>query len=97
MMEWLKIVYAPFVPFVWHPERIAIVAGIFFVAFIVTQRHFRAWPFLVAAIAWAVLVPWEYYCKVQEANIRVDLLLIWPLLLIITGWSLIAGFRMSEK
>jgi hypothetical protein len=95
MMEWIdKIIYTPFQPFVWHPERIAVVAvTLLIIAIVAFARRLRAWPLFVAASAWAALVPWEYHCKVREANIRIDLLSIWPLLVIITGWGLIAGFR----
>jgi hypothetical protein len=45
-------------------------------------RHPR--PLLLAAAAWALYAAWEWLVKARtpEANIRVDLLLIWPVLAI---------------
>jgi hypothetical protein len=41
---------------------------------------------LVAAAAWALCAAWEWLVKVRtpEANIRVDLLVLWPLLLVLS-------------
>lgn len=45
---------------------------------------------LVAAIAWAGYAAWEWLVlvKTPEANIRVDLLVLWPLLGILSAWAL---------
>ena len=47
-------------------------------------RHPR--PLLWAFAAWALYAAWEWLVKVRtpEADIRVDLLLIWPVLLIVS-------------
>lgn len=46
---------------------------------------------LITALAWLGYAVWEWIVLIQtpEANIRVDLLLIWPLLAILTLWALI--------
>ncbi len=56
-------------------------------------RHPRL--LLVAAIAWALYAAWEWLILVRtpEANIRVDLLLIWPALAILSGWALLRALR----
>jgi hypothetical protein len=50
-------------------------------------------PLLVAAVAWGVYAAWEWLVqwRTPEANIRVDLLVIWPALAILSAWAL---FRM---
>lgn len=54
------------------------------------SRHPR--PLLFAAAAWALYAAWEWLVKARtpEANIRVDLVLIWPALLIV---SIVAAVR----
>jgi hypothetical protein len=47
------------------------------------------------AVAWALYAAWEWLVKVRtpEANIRVDLLLIWPVLLIASLVALVKALR----
>jgi hypothetical protein len=56
-------------------------------------RHPRA--LLVVAAAWAVYAAWEWLVvtRTPDANIRVDLLVIWPTILIISIWFGIRAFR----
>lgn len=78
---------------VGSPLTILAVAGLFIAAFFLmrrsrfgTARHPSS--LLVPAVAWAVYAAWEWLVlvKTPEANIRVDLLVIWPILLIISIW-----------
>jgi hypothetical protein len=50
---------------------------------------------LVAAIAWALYAAWEWLILVRtpEANIRVDLLVNWPVLALLSAWALFRLFR----
>jgi hypothetical protein len=50
---------------------------------------------LVPALAWLAYAAWEWLVlvKTPEANIRVDLMLIWPLLAMLTLWATIRAFR----
>ncbi|WP_094555678.1 hypothetical protein [Synechococcus sp. 1G10] len=50
-------------------------------------------PLLWASLAWGSYAGWEALVQMRtpEANIRVDLLLIWPLLAALTLFSLIRG------
>jgi len=50
---------------------------------------------LVAAVAWALYAAWEWLVliKTPEADIRADLLLIWPVLAILSAWALFRGLR----
>jgi hypothetical protein len=81
--------------FVGKPKAIAITGGVLFAATVYTYflgvRNNR--PLLYAAIAWLLYAPWEYYCVLQKANIRVDLLLVSPLLMLLTCWGLISTAR----
>jgi hypothetical protein len=56
-------------------------------------RHPR--PLLWAFAAWALYAAWEWLVKVRtpEANIRVDLLLIWPVLAIVSLVALVKALR----
>jgi hypothetical protein len=85
---------------VQQPENILAVAALFLIAYCVAQfthqgshRHPRL--LLVATIAWAAYAAWEWLTLVStpEANIRVDLLIIWPVLAMLSSWALFRAFR----
>jgi hypothetical protein len=96
----LDPIFLPFEPFDWHPGRIAVVAGVFLFGYLVLRSfsRFRAWPLLVAAIAWGLWVPLEQSVTNQWPipSIRIDLILIEPLLLIVTLWALITSFWLKS-
>jgi hypothetical protein len=56
-------------------------------------------PLLWASLAWGVYTAWEALVQLRtpEANIRVDLLLIWPLLAALTLFALIRGALGSRR
>jgi len=56
-------------------------------------RHPR--PLLVAAMAWGLYAAWEWLVLTRspEADIRVDLLVIWPLLLVVSVVAVVKVFR----
>ena len=93
-MKWL---FAPIVPFISHPERIAVVAALFIVAaaLLTLRRRKIAWPPLVAGVAWGLFAAWEQHCVQMGYSIRVDLMLIYPLLLATTLFGL-AGIFVSN-
>ena len=85
---------------VHKPATILIVAALFFAGFLALRlssfgeaRHPGA--LLVPAIAWALYAIWEWLVMVRtpEANIRVDLLVIWPVLAILSIVFLIRALR----
>jgi hypothetical protein len=85
---------------VGKPLNILTVAAVFLVICVarrrttgVRQRDSR-WP-IAAAIAWAAYAAWEWLVLVRtpEANIRVDLLLIWPILAALSAWAIFRVFR----
>ena len=89
----MEILFAPLQPFIFHPGRIATMATVLFVVFI--GAYFlrrRAWPILLASVVWALYVLWERHCMAQQYNIRVDLLVIAPVLYTITAGGLLVGF-----
>ena len=86
--------------FVGRPLNILALAVIFLVGHLVlrftslgSRRHPRS--LLVASAAWGLYAVWEWLVVIftPEANIRVDLILIWPVLLIVTIWFAIRAFR----
>ena len=87
--------------FVGKPFNILIVAVVFFlvylmIKFVVHSTSLHSSPFLVIAIVWGVYAVWEWLIVTQtpEANIRVDLLVIWPLLAILMLWQFFRIFRL---
>jgi hypothetical protein len=87
--------------FVAKPINILAVAIAFFVGYIVLRftpigiaRHPR--PMLIAAIGWGLYAAWEWLVQIRtpEANIRVDLFIIWPALALLSAWTL---FRVVQK
>jgi hypothetical protein len=85
---------------VGEPLNILAIVAVFFAAYIAqrrtgfgSDRHPRS--FLMAAAAWVVYAAWEWLVvtRTPEANIRVDLMLIWPILLLVSTWFTIRAFR----
>ena len=82
------------------PLNILIIAALFFVGFLVMRftgggEGKRAAALLVPTIAWALYAVWEWFIVIKdpEANIRVDLLVIWPVLLILSTWFVVKALR----
>ncbi|GEM_PF-899378 len=81
--------------FIGKPQNILIVSVFFMVLNLVFQfmenkskHHYGA--LLIVSLSWATYAAWEWTIKIKtpEANIRVDLLIIWPILAIILAWAL---------
>ena len=90
--------------FVGRPLPILAVAAVFFVAYIALGRtrfglDRNPRSLLVVASAWAAYAAWEWLVLVRtpEANIRVDLMVIWPLLLIVSIWFSVRAFRQGAR
>ncbi|MCG6923780.1 MAG: hypothetical protein LJF30_00425 [Acidobacteria bacterium] len=86
--------------FVQKPLSILLVALVFLVGFLALQftglgagRHPRA--LLVPAAAWGLYAAWEWLVTVRspEANIRVDLLVLWPVLALLSIGFVIKALR----
>jgi hypothetical protein len=78
-MSWL---YAAAQPFVGHAERAFVVAGGWVLLALIARRGAR--PLLIAAGAWTVFGLLEAEATREHADIRVDLLITWPVLLLCT-------------
>lgn len=86
--------------FVGKPQNILAVSVVFLAGYLVLRftrldiaRHPRS--LLIPSGAWGLYAAWEWlvYIKTPEANIRVDLLLIWPVLAILSASALFRTFR----
>ena len=85
--------------FVQNPAGIFLVSGIFFVAYVLLRNMRgvgRVQPLLWAALAWAIWAVWEFFVlrSTPEADIRVDLLLIIP---VVIGLSIAAVVLLFVK
>lgn len=85
---------------VHRPLNILIVAAVFFVGFLVVRytpmgEGRNANLLLVPAVGWALYAAWEWLVmtRTPEANIRVDLMVIWPVLLVLSVWFVIRALR----
>jgi hypothetical protein len=85
--------------FVGKPQNILVVAVVFLTGYLAlgftafgTARHSR--PLFIASITWGLYGAWEslVQTKTPEANIRVDLLVIGPLLGILSAWAVFRAF-----
>ena len=87
--------------FVEQPLHIVVVAALCLLVWGLAQRRPRERSrhdnsLLLSAIAWFFYAVWEWVVVTMtpEANIRVDLLIIWPILTILTLWSV---FRVGRS
>ena len=88
-----RVVFDTFAPFIEHPLWAFVPAAAFGALFLVNRRV----PILVAALCWAGYATLETLNKARitcsgECNIRVDLLLIYPLLWIVSIMALVVFF-----
>jgi hypothetical protein len=91
----MDMLLAPLRFFIFHPERCIAVAVIFLVLGIAwgMLRRRVVWSPLVAAICWLLFAWNELYCRENEMNIRVDLLVIGPILFAVTLYGLLGPLR----
>ncbi len=82
--------------FIQNPAWLALIAGLFFVAYLLLRNNplRRSRALLVPATAWLLWAVWEWGIVTfsPEANIRVDLLLIIPVVIIASGFGIAALF-----
>jgi hypothetical protein len=86
--------------FVHKPLNILLVAAVFVAGYLALRlssigegKH--AGALLVPIIAWVAYAIWEWLVmtRTPEANIRFDLLVIWPVLLILSIWFVVRALR----
>ena len=92
-MDWI---YSLAQPFVWHPAR-ALVVGLALALLSLGFRHRGRGFLLLGAAAWGVFALLEFFAWRERADIRVDLLLTWPALCLITVGCLLAWARQLMK
>lgn len=85
---------------VGQPLAILLVAACVFAAYLVLRFRLAGLAphpsaLLISAMAWTLYAIWEGLVQLltPEANIRVDLMLIWPVLAIVSLWSLLRAFQ----
>ena len=85
---------------VHKPLHILAVAAVFLVAFLVMRltpvgegKHAAA--LLVPVAAWVLYAAWEWLVmtRTPEADIRVDLLVIWPVLVVLSVWFVVKALK----
>lgn len=86
--------------FVSKPLHILLVAALLaalyaLVRFSAAAKTKSARPLLSAAVAWLLYAAWEWSVMMQSpgADIRIDLLIIWPILGLTMVWALFRLFR----
>jgi hypothetical protein len=86
--------------FVGKPLNILALAVLFLAGYLALRhaplgicRHPRS--LLIATTAWGLYAAWEWLVQIKtpEANIRVDLLVLWPVLAVLSAWALFRTFR----
>ncbi len=75
--------------FVQQPFHILGVSAALLIVAIVLRRRAKVDVLFVAALAWLAYAAWEWWVLIvtPDADIRVDLLLIWPLLIVLMLWA----------
>ena len=86
--------------FVHKPFNILAIAIVFALVYLLLRltpigENRQPSALLVPAIGWAVYAAWEALVlwRTPEANIRFDLMLIWPVLLILSAWFSFRALR----
>ncbi|MCJ8160516.1 hypothetical protein [Acinetobacter zhairhuonensis] len=87
---------------VGKPLTIFWIAVAFFIAYLIVRNfsHKRRAKYLgITTILWLLYAAWEFLIKIKtpDADIRVDLLVIWPILFILSLFSIILLFFKCEK
>jgi hypothetical protein len=87
----MEIILRAMASLVEYPFLALVPAGVFYFLFLESEKRF----FLVVTILWFVYLVYEYAMKFRilcsgECNIRVDLLLFYPVLLLISLAALVA-------
>ena len=81
--------------FVWNPFlAFAVGIGLGILAFVgvrTSRRPMASLSLVVPAVCWVLYAFWEYHCKRVGANIRIDLLAIYPFLAVTTLLGLSIG------
>lgn len=94
MIDPIELLYMPIQPFVWHPERAFFIALIFLIMLIVIflrkrkNQRIKIWATALAVIIWVIFGVNEYFAYINRWDIRIDLLILTPLVFIISAISI---------
>ena len=71
-------------------ELVFVISAVFCVAFFLIRRFTtkRAWPVLGSSIIWLLYAAWELYCTTGQYDIRIEMVIIFPILIIVSLWAL---------
>ena len=97
-MKWDELIFLPFVGFIQWPLAALIPAAVLGVGYALNRRRLA----LAMAIAWAAYAVYESLMKARilcsgECNIRVDLLLLAPILWLLTIVAVVQLFRRKRS
>lgn len=96
-------IYQPAKWFFGHPERSFVIAGLFLLLYVVSLYYQRAGRqvtpkhMLTPTVAWAVFGLFELMAMADQSNIRIDLLLTWPLVCILSLVALVRWLRSIKQ
>ncbi len=95
--------------FTWQEGHIWAVSAVFgslFLAALMAKTRYtqiRCLPLLIACLVWMAYGYWEHWAHIQRANIRVDLLLGWPILfpgtaiaIVLSGQSVLHAIKSNR-
>lgn len=103
MSSLLQMLFVTATPFLKHPELASVMAAFFVVLSGVSwlrSHKFKCGQqilLLITAVSWVLFGMNEFIAKAQGWDIRVDLLVTWPALCILTIASLWAGWLRRER
>lgn len=85
---------------VGQPLNVLVIAAIFLAVGVLLRVETggigrRSGGLLLAACAWGLYAAWEWLVQLRtpDANIRVDLLLIWPVVGVLSLWAVVRALR----
>ena len=95
----LQILFSPIQPFVGHPERAFIMAGVFVILLVASAIRAEGFKprihriILMAVVLWVLFGLNENQAKAKGWDIRVDLLLFYPVLFVLSISAAWRGIR----
>ena len=89
--------------FIGHPLRVVVVAAFFLIVGLLSgKRADGVWgraalPCYIVTLIWMAYAVWEYLVSRDGADIRVDLLIIYPILIVVSVLAPIISFRRARR
>ena len=99
----MELIYLPFQVFLLFPPLAFIVAGVFLALFLKIRKRQKSLNYLllITVLCWLIYGLWEirmhYWSKTVIAPIRVDLLLIIPLLYLVSIAGFLSYYRLRKN